>query len=155
MTMSGARRRLAAIIIAAIAAAVGQGASAQEVLHSPRDIAACLCQNQSVTQLRAEVDRQRQAYDTAKADYEGLSAQAEAQRGRVDVNDANSIAAYRQLLERRDAAEYHFKVEVAPPYAETVARYNQAVQAYNSGCATKMYDSAVLAEVQKTLYCPR
>ena len=155
MTMSGTRRRLAAIFIGAFAAAAGQGASAQDVLHSPRDIAACLCQDQSVTQLRAEVERQRQAYDAAKANYEGLSAQAEAQRGQVDVNNANSIAAYRQLLERRDAAEYHFKVEVAPPYAETVAGYNKAVQAYNSGCATKMYDSAVLAEVQKTLYCPR
>jgi len=155
MTMSGVRRRLAAIIIAAIAAAVGQGASAQEVLHSPRDIAACLCENQNVTQLRGEVEQQKQGYDTAKANYEGLNAQAEAQRGQVNVNDANSIAAYRQLLERRDAAEYHFKVEVEPPYAEIVARYNNAVQAYNSGCSTKLYDSAVLAEVQKTLYCPR
>jgi len=155
MTMSAARRRLAAIFVGAIAAAVGQGAWAQTVLHSPRDIAACLCENQNVSQLKTELDQQKQAYDAAKADYDGLSAQAESSRGQVNVNDSNSIAAYRQLLERRDTAEYHFKVEVAPPYAAAVTRYNQAVQAYNTGCATKMYDSVVLAEVQKTLYCPR
>lgn len=155
MTMSGAGRRLAAILIGAIAAAAGQGASAQVVLHSPRDIAACLCAGQNVTLLRDEVSRQRQAYDTAKANYDVLSAQAEAERGLVNINDENSITAYRQLLERRDAAEYHFKVEVAPPYAAIVARYNQAVQGYNADCATKMYDSVVLADVQRTLYCPR
>jgi len=155
MKMAGARRRLAAISIGVFAAAVGEGASAQEVLHSPRDIAACLCQDQNIIQMRGEVDRQKQAYDEAKANYDGLSAQAEAQRGQVNVNDSNSIAAYRELLERRDAAEYHFKVEMAPPYAAVVTRYNQAVQAYNASCASKMYDSVVLAEVQKTLYCPR
>jgi len=148
-------RRLAAISIASVAAAIAQGASAQEVLHSPRDIAACLCMNQNVGQLRGDVDRQRQDYDAAKANYERLSAQAESQRGQVNVNDSNSIAAFRQLLEQRDTAEYHYQVEVEPGYAAIVARYNQAVEGYNSSCASKMYDSAVLAEVQKTLYCPR
>jgi hypothetical protein len=138
-----------------VAAAVAQAASAQTVLHSPQDIAACLCEEQNVNGLKAEVDRQKQAYDGAKANYEALNSQAEAGRAQVNVNDSNSIAAYRQLLERRDAAEYRYKVEATPAYSASVARYNQAVQAYNSGCGTKMYDSAALAEVKKTLYCPR
>ena len=155
MKIASVRRRLAAISVGAIAAAVAQGACAQEVLHSPRDIATCLCMNQKVTQLRGDLDRQKQVYDIAKGDYDGLSAQAETQRGQVNVNDSNSITAYRQLLERRDAAEYHYKVEVEPAYAAGVADYNKAVEAYNTSCGSKMYDSVVLAEVQKTLYCPR
>jgi hypothetical protein len=155
MTKSAARRRLAAVCIGAVAAAIAQAASAQTVLRSPRDIAACLCEEQNVSGLKAEVDRQKQAYDGAKANYDALNSQAEAGRAQVNVNDSNSIAAYRQMLERRDAAEYHYKVEVTPGYSAAVARYNQAVQAYNAGCGTKMYDSVALAEVKKTLYCPR
>ena len=150
------RRRCIAIGIGAIAMAVGATASeAQIVLRSPREIAACLCQDQTVSNLRDEVELQKQVYDTSKSEYDALVAEAEAQRDRVNINDSDAIAAYRQLLERRDIAEANFKLEAAPTYAAVVARYNQAVQSYNANCSGKGYDPDALEIAQKDLYCPR
>jgi len=142
--------------IGAIAVALGAaGAQAQIVLRSPRDIAVCLCQDQTVSNLRDEMELQKQVYETSKSEYDALAAEAERQYAELNINDSDAIAAYRQLLERRDVAEANFKLEAAPTYAAVVARYNQAVQSYNATCSGKAYDPDALAAAQNGLYCPR
>jgi hypothetical protein len=142
--------------IGAIAVALGAaGAEAQIVIHSPRDVAVCLCQDQTVSNLRDEMEFQKQIYDTSKSEYDALAAEAERQYAELNINDSDAIAAYRQLLERRDVAEANFKLEAAPTYAAVVARYNQAVQSYNATCGGKAYDPDALAAAQNGLYCPR
>ena len=157
MTRLGARLwRSMAIGISAIMVAISaDGVQAQIVLHSPRDIAACLCQDQTVGNLRDEMELQKQIYETSKSEYDALAAEAERQHAELNINDSDAITAYRQLLERRDVAEANFKLEAAPTYAAVVARYNQAVQSYNASCAGKAYDPDALAVAQNGLYCPR
>jgi len=151
--LSGSLVRPLFVLGLALAAAAPVGA--ETVLHSPQDIAACLCLEQAELNLRGEMDRQQTSYDGAKSEFYQLDSAAQAQRGQVNTNDSNSITAYRQLLERRDAAEYRFKVEATPAYSAAVGRYNQAVQTYNTNCGDKAYDTEALAQVQKTLYCPK
>jgi len=157
MTRAAARRwRSMGIGIGAIAVALGAaGTQAQIVLRSPRDIAVCLCQDQTVSNLRDEMELQKQVYETSKSEYDALAAEAERQYAELNINDSDAIAAYRQLLERRDVAEANFKLEAAPTYAAVVARYNQAVQSYNATCSGKAYDPDALAAAQNGLYCPR
>ena len=70
MTRATARRwRSMAIGIGLIAVAMGADvAQAQIVLRSPRDIAACLCQDQTVGNLRDEMELQKQIYETSKSE---------------------------------------------------------------------------------------
>lgn len=148
--------RFLAIAIGAVGAGLAAGgAQAQMVISSPREIAACLCLEQTTIDLQAEVDLQRQVYEASRREFESLSDQAEARKAQMNVNDYAEIVAYRELLAKRDAAEIALKVELMPTYAAVVARYNQAVQSYNASCGGRSYAPEALAEVRKNLYCPK
>lgn len=130
-------------------------AAAQSVLTSPADIAACLCRDQSVNSLKAELARQQAAYDSAQKEFQQLNTELETQKSQVNVNDSGSIDAYRQLLKRRDAAGAHLTNEASPAYGAAVDRYNQAVQGYMNQCGGKSYDAAALATARQSLSCPQ
>lgn len=130
-------------------------AAAQSVLTSPSDIAACLCRDQSVNALKADLARQQAAYDGAQSEFQRLNTELETRRSQVNVNDAGSIDAYRQLLKQRDAAGAHLTKEASPAYSAAVDRYNQAVQGYMSQCGGKSYDATALAAARQTLSCPQ
>ena len=125
------------------------------VLTSPGEVAACLCHDQQVNALKADVTRQQAAYDSAQKEFQQLNAQVESQYSQVNVNDSASINAYRDLLKRRDAAGARLTNEASPAYTTAVDRYNQAVQSYMSQCGGKSYAAAALAQAQQNLSCPR
>jgi hypothetical protein len=135
------------------ACGVGTQVAAQEVLHDPGAIRACLCEQQSLAPLQQEVATDRRAYDEAENALQALKRQAQQARQSLDPNDAAARGALGQILDRRDAAQDQLGRQAAPLNG-AVARYNDAVAHYNSGCGGKSYDSAVLAEVQTGLSCP-
>ncbi|HUN47559.1 MAG TPA: hypothetical protein VMU85_13605 [Stellaceae bacterium] len=145
-----------AVAIGAVAVTFSWPAAAQPaVLTSPSDIAACLCRDQSVNALKADMARQQAAYDGAQKEFQQLNAQVEAQYPQVNVNDSGSINAYRQLLQQRDAAGARLTNQASPAYSASVDRYNQAVQGYMSQCGGKSYEASALAAAQQNLSCPR
>jgi len=130
-------------------------AAAQSVLTSPADVAACLCRDQAVKDQKAELTRQQSDYDGAQSEFQQLNTEVETRRPQVNVNDSGSINAFRQLLDRRDAAQVRFTDQVSPAYAAAVDRYNQSVQSYMNQCGGKSYDSRALEAAQQSLPCPR
>ncbi len=143
----------------AIALAAGAGltapASAQTLLRSPDEITRCLCQNRTVDELKAAMDRQFRLYEESRQRYAALEDQVESVRARMNVRDRDQIESFQRLLDQRDAAQHAFQDEATPAYGATVERYNSAVDAYNASCASAVFDPTVLAQVQKSLYCPR
>lgn len=128
---------------------------AQEVIQSQGEIAVCLCQEQSVGDLKGQMEAEKRSYDAAKTDSDQLQAQVEAERPKVNRDDIASINAFKQLLDRRDAAERRYAQEETARYAEVVRRYNAAVESYNGSCGGKSYDAVQLAQVKQTLVCPK
>lgn len=129
-------------------------AQAQIVLHSPGEISACLCQQQSVAALNNQVAQSRQAYDQSRKALETLEAEVSAQRSKIDVYDFDQVRAFAQLLDRRDKAAANLEGQVMPSYADVVARYDGAVTRFNASCGGKAYDAIVLAQVRSGLSCP-
>jgi hypothetical protein len=136
-------------------AGLAASAEAQTLLKSPQEITHCLCQSRAIDDLKAAVDQQWRQYEDSRQRYAALERQVDTVRGTMNVHDREAIDSFQRLLDERDAARLSFQNEATPAYGAAVERYNKALDAYNGGCAGTVFDAAVLAEVQRNLYCPR
>ncbi len=130
------------------------GALAQ-VVRSPDEIRACLCKEQTVATLNGEVQAQSRAYDEKRRAFEALDKQVQTSRPQVNVNSPADVDAFKRLLQRRDDAADELAGTATKSYAAAVQRYNQAVSDYNGSCAGKAFDQDQLAELKRTLSCPK
>lgn len=154
--MNHARRFAAYGAFAVIAPiAVASAATAQQqVLRDPEQIRACVCVEQTLKRQAVELAAQRQAYEEARRQVEALDAAVEAQRPQVRVNDRASVDSFRQLLDKRNAAQVSFANQLTPRYAALVEQYNRRATEFNRACSGSSYDAEVLAKVQQGLVCP-
>jgi len=120
----------------------------------PGEIAACLCLQQAVGALGADMAAKQRSRDAVNDELRGLDAQLQSARSGMDVNDPAAVARFRQLLERRDAAFRRSTGLVTGDLSSVTARYNQRVNEYNARCANRPRDPGLLASVQATLSCP-
>jgi hypothetical protein len=138
-----------------ILAGVAGGAAAQEVVRSVEQIRDCLCREQSVAALNAGVQSQSRLYEDKRQAFQELDKQVQTLRPQVNVNNQADVDAFKRLLERRDAAADAVAGDVTRQYADVVMRYNQAVASYNDACSGKSYDPDQLAELRRSLSCPK
>ena len=118
------------------------------------EIAACLCLKQAVDTLGAQMASGRQSYDQTVGELSRLDAQLEQERVTLNVNDPAAVARFRQLLQQRDALYRRSSGPVLTDVSQVVSRYNARVDEYNSRCANRPRNPAVIAGVQATLTCP-
>jgi Skp family chaperone for outer membrane proteins len=137
-----------------LAAVLGPQAGAQEVLHAPDAIRACLCQHQTMDAYAADLSAARQSYQSETDAVQALDAQVQAAKAKLDPADLAAREAYAALLQRRDAAASRLAADATPTYNAAVQRYNAAVLSYKDDCAGKSYDADTLAKVRTALSCP-
>jgi hypothetical protein len=155
--MEGRRWQALAVVLGAWvcgSAPSPAAAQAQTVLTSPQEITECLCMEFSVNTMASDVAARQRIYDDAKRSYEALDAEVNERRQSMNPNDPAQVEAFRQLLDRRDAARVRFVGEATPEYSTQVEEYNRRVAAFNQRCGGKSYDGNVLARVRQSLVCP-
>ena len=118
------------------------------------EIAHCLCLQQAVSALDADMIAKQRAYDAVRDELARLDAQLQSARAGMDVNNPQSVAQFRQLLEQRDAAFKRSTGLVTGDLSSATARYNARTNEYNSRCANQPRDPNLLTQVQATLTCP-
>ena len=148
--------RLALGMTMGLAMALAPGAAGAQVPLPPEmaEITACLCLQQAVSALSADMNARKQALDTVTRQLADLDAQLARERSTLDVNNPDAVARYKALLERRDAA---YRQSIGPVHADATqatARYNARVSEYNARCANRPFNSAIVAQVQVNLVCP-
>ena len=120
----------------------------------PAEISACLCLQQSVATLSAEMSQRTQGLAAINRQLSDLDAELARARANLNVNDPDAVARYKALLERRDGA---YRQSIGPVHADATqatARYNQRVNEYNARCANRPFNSALVADIQAHLACP-
>jgi len=154
--MQAAITRLVAIsgtaLLIAATAAIGQ-VPPPPASPEAADIASCLCLKQEVDALGADKSSRQRELDEIRAELERIGAQLEAERARMDVNNPESVARFRQMLGRRDELFQRSSGDVVAAVAGTTERYNARVNEYNSRCASRPRDPRLVAQVQATLSC--
>jgi hypothetical protein len=119
------------------------------------EIAACLCLRQDVNVLSAEVGARQQSYNAARDELARRDADLERARASVDVNNPQSVAKFRQMLDERDRALRRGQGPLFTDLSAATARYNARVNEYNARCADQPQNPVLLSQVQATLACPR
>ncbi len=147
----GAKR----IILAGVALAFVWQASAQAQMSSnPAEITACLCQQQGIATLSADMSAKTQALAGARQRVADLDAQLLQSRQHLDVNNAEAEAQYKSLLAQRDQA---YKESIGPVVGaadQATSRYNALVNQYNTQCANRIFNADMMAQMQTHLVCP-
>jgi hypothetical protein len=136
------------------AALFAPGAARAQAPPEPAEINSCLCLDQAVKTLGADMTAKRQALDGVDRQLADLDAELARERSAVNINNPDSVARYKALLERRDAA---YRQSIGPVHAgatQATARYNARVNEYNTRCANRPFNSALVAEIQAHLMCP-
>ena len=113
-----------------------------------------MCLQQAVSALSAEMNAKKQTLDTVTRQLSDLDSTLVRARSTINVNNPDYVARYKALLERRDAA---YRQSIGPAHAEAeqaTARYNARVNEYNSQCANRPFNSAIVAQMQLNLVCP-
>jgi hypothetical protein len=153
------QHRAACILGVAMAMAMAASAAAQPATPQPApgdaEMSSCLCQEQNVARLNEDVRSQSRSYDDTRRNFQALDNQVLSSRPQVNVNNAGEVDAFKRLLDQRDAAADKLAGNATRSYADAVTRYNQAVAAYNSSCAGKSFDADRLAQLRRTLSCPK
>ena len=118
------------------------------------EIAACLCLQQAVDALGADMNAKRGAYDASRDEVGRIDAQLQGARAALDVNNPHAVAQFRQLLDRRDAAWRQSSGPLFSAWSTAAERYNGRVNEFNGRCANRPRNPLLLNQVQATLACP-
>jgi hypothetical protein len=118
------------------------------------EIASCLCQQLALDRLNADMTAQRQTLAQLRSELDRIDADLQRERATVDIDNPQAVAQFSEKLAARDALFRRSTGPAANNLGAATARYNAAVGRYNSECANRPRDPALLAQVQQTLSCP-
>jgi nitrate/nitrite-specific signal transduction histidine kinase len=129
------------------------GAAKAQVPNEPAEINACVCLRLASGALAADKDAKSQALAAANQQLADLDAQLASSRARINVNNPDSVASYKALLQRRDAAFGQISPAQSAA-AAAVARYNATVDQHNRRCAGRPFNADLVAQIQAHPNCP-
>jgi Tfp pilus assembly protein FimV len=140
--------------VVALVVCVASSPALAQMSSNPAEITACLCQQQGIATLSADMSGKTQALAAARQRVADLDAQLLQARQHIDVNNAQSEEQFKQLLAQRDQA---YQASIGPVVGEAdqaTARYNAHVGQYNAQCATRIFNADLMAQLQTNLVCP-
>jgi hypothetical protein len=143
-----------ALAFAGLFAIALSGAASAQMSSDPAEITACLCQQQGIATLSADMSAKTAALSAARQRVADLDAQLLQARAHLDPNNAEAEAQYKALLARRDQA---YQASIGPVVGEAdqaTTRYNAHVNQYNTQCANRIFNADVMAQIQAHLVCP-
>jgi hypothetical protein len=132
----------------------GSTAPPYSVLTAPEEVRACVCLEQGLQQLGAEVSARQRIYADRQQELSRLDAELARMRQSMNPENAAEVAAFRQLLDRRDATFNALSRGATDDYREAVDEYNRVVAQYNQRCYRRGLDPNVATAVRQNLVCP-
>lgn len=143
-----------ALLAVSLLALVGAAAAQAQVSSDPAQITNCLCEQQGLATLSADMSAKTQALAAVRQHLAGLDARLEQERSTINVNNPEQEAQYKALLDQRDAAYRQSIGPVVTAADQSTARYNSLAGQYNAQCANRQFDSVLMAQIQTHLVCP-
>lgn len=95
----------------------------------------CLCLRQTVDDANTDLQAKQAELNAAHGRLAEIDRQLHEARSRMDVNDPQAQAQFRQLLAQRDAAFKQSNGDLIAAAQAATGAYNQAVATYNAQCA--------------------
>lgn len=153
MRMWATGTAMGAMALVLVAAGGASAQSSGTLMTDPREIATCLCLNQSVQRAEGTVTAARALYEALKKSVADQDAALNAKRPTVDTNDPSAVEAFRLQMEKRDDDQNRVEQDAYPALQSKIAAYNAKVADYGQRCGGRYMDEPVLKSVQKNLVC--
>jgi hypothetical protein len=133
--------------------AVAQQGDHGAVLTDPKEIAFCLCLEQSLAARAAEMRSLGSVYTEETQQLAAMNADIDRRRPLVDVQNQAQIEAFKTVLEQRDQALDKYQWSTLPKYQASVVRYNEKVDIMLKRCSDHPLDQAALDQAKQRLVC--
>ena len=146
-------RRGSAVLGAGLFGLAMSGAAHAQPPSEAAEISRCLCMEQQISQLSAEMSAKMAALRRTDQRLAELNARLRRERPVLDVNNPAAVEHFKVLLEERDATWKDSVGSVWTAANDAVALYNDRVHEYNDSCAHRLFDSALMQQIRATLTC--
>jgi hypothetical protein len=146
--------RHASVLGAAIFGLAAAGAARAQAPSEAIAINRCLCMQQEISQLSANMSEKMTELHRIDQRLAFLSEELRRERVDLDVNNPTAVEHYKALLEEHDAIRRRSVGPVWTAANDAVARYNASVREYNVSCSHSLFNSVLLQQIRATLTCP-
>lgn len=146
----------AAVVLAgAVAGWSGQAAAqATGPAMTSDEIAACLCQKQSMDQQRASLDAQGALLQERQLELSNLDSEIKRQAAALSSSDTVGQQVLQDLIAQQIALRNLIQLQIRPAYNQQVGELTRVIEAYNAQCTTRPRYKLDVDRAEQTLSCP-
>lgn len=118
-------------------------------------IRACLCEEQTIADLRQRLTASQANYDKSNAHIRHLTRQIEQLQATMDPNDTMAQDQLRELIDLRARVEQEMYEQSLPRLQKSTRDLNNEVADYNDRCASHPIYELDQAAAKQNLVCPK
>ncbi len=118
-------------------------------------IRACMCEEQTIADLRQNLAQSQAKYDQSNAHIQKLTQQIQQLQTTMDPNDTMAQDQLRELIDLRARVEQDMYEQDLPRLQKATRDLNNEVADYNNRCAAHTIYELDQAAAAKNLVCPK
>jgi hypothetical protein len=122
---------------------------------TPDEIAACLCQKETLDQQQSNVDVQNGLLQERQQELTNLDTQIKQQAARTPSSDVVGQQVLQDLIGQQIALRNLIQLQIRPAYNKQVNELRQIIESYNAQCTTRPRYVLDVEQAQKNLACPK
>ena len=154
----------AALLVAFAVGGEGTGWSPQAEAQStppagpamtPEEIAACLCQKETLDQQQSNLDVQNGLLQERQQELNNLDAEIKRQATGLRSTDTVGQQLLQDLIAQQIALRNLIQLQIRPVYNQQLNALRQTIEAYSAQCTTRPRYVLDVEKAQQNLVCPK
>jgi hypothetical protein len=121
---------------------------------TPEEIAACLCQKETLDQQQSNLDVQGGLLQERQNELTNLDTQIKQQAASTPSGDAVGQQMLQDLIAQQIALRNLIQLQIRPAYNQQVNELRQTVETYNAQCTARPRYVLDVEKAQQNLVCP-
>jgi hypothetical protein len=122
---------------------------------NPDEIAACLCQKETLDQQQSNADVQGGLLQERQQELTNLDTQIKAQAARTPSSDLVGQQVLQDLIGQQIALRNLIQLQIRPAYTQQLNQLRATVETYNAQCTTRPRYVLDVEKAQQNLVCPK
>jgi hypothetical protein len=122
---------------------------------TPDEIAACLCQKETLDQQQSNTDVQGGLLQERQQELTNLDTQIKAQAARTPSSDLVGQQVLQDLIGQQIALRNLIQLQIRPAYTQQLNQLRATIETYNAQCTTRPRYVLDVEKAQENLVCPK
>lgn len=122
---------------------------------TPDEIAACLCQKETLDQQQSNADVQGGLLQERQQELTNLDTQIKAQAARTPSSDTVGQQVLQDLIAQQIALRNLIQLQIRPAYTQQLNQLRTTIETYNAQCTTRPRYVLDVEKAQQNLVCPK